>query len=106
MEKEVIQSLERNLEIQLADIVTEEKVKQLISERVNYLIQHDFAQLTQLLYRIDINETKLKRLLSEAGEKYAADIIAALIIERQIQKLESRKLFKEREDDISEEDRW
>lgn len=106
MEKEVIQSLEQTLEIQLANVVTEEKVKQLISERVNYLIQHDFAQLTQLLYRIDINETKLKKLLSEAEEKDAADIIAELIIERQIQKLESRKLYKERNDDISEEEKW
>ncbi len=106
MEKEVIQSLEQTLAIQLADAETEEKLKKVISERINYLIQHDFAQLTELLYRIDINEAKLKKLLSNKEESVAADIIAELIIERQIQKAKSRKIFKQRNDNISEEDRW
>ena len=106
MEKEVIQSLEQALAIQLADAETEEKLKKVISERINYLIQHDFAQLTELLYRIDINEAKLKKLLSNKEGSVAADIIAELIIERQIQKAKSRKIFKQRNDNISEEDRW
>ena len=106
MEKEVIQSLEQTLAIQLADAETEEKLKKVISERINYLIQHDFAQLTELLYRIDINEAKLKKLLSNKEGSVAADIIAELIIERQIQKAKSRKIFKQRNDNISEEDRW
>ncbi|MBN8786223.1 MAG: hypothetical protein J0I84_03985 [Terrimonas sp.] len=105
MEKELIQSLQQVLSLQLADTLTKEKLKYIIAERVNDLIQHDFAQLTQLLYRIDINEARLKKLLNEAGEKDAAGIIAELIIERQVEKFESRKQFKQ-ENDISEEDKW
>lgn len=105
MEKELMQSLQQVLSLQLADTLTKEKLKYIIAERVNDLIQHDFAQLTQLLYRIDINEARLKKLLNEAGEKDAAGIIAELIIERQVEKLESRKHFKQ-ENDISEEDKW
>ncbi|MFT4018768.1 MAG: hypothetical protein QM668_17525 [Agriterribacter sp.] len=105
MEKELIQSLQQVLSLQLADTLTKEKLKYIIAERVNDLIQHDFAQLTQLLYRIDINEARLKKLLNEAGEKDAAGIIAELIIERQVEKFESRKQFKQ-DNDISEEDKW
>ncbi|PVD51060.1 hypothetical protein DC498_16720 [Terrimonas sp.] len=105
MEKELIQSLQQVLSLQLADTLTKEKLKHIIAERVNDLIQHDFAQLTQLLYRIDINEARLKKLLNEAGEKDAAGIIAELIIERQVEKLESREQFKQ-DNDISEEDKW
>ncbi|MFT3748671.1 MAG: hypothetical protein QM768_10155 [Agriterribacter sp.] len=105
MEKAVIQSLQQVLSLQLADTLTKEKLKYIIAERVNDLIQHDFAQLTQLLYRIDINEARLKKLLNETGGKDAAEIIAELIIERQVEKLEIMKTFK-KENDINEEEKW
>ncbi|MCC6288484.1 MAG: hypothetical protein IT249_11415 [Chitinophagaceae bacterium] len=105
MEREVIQSLQEPLSLQLNDNLTEEGLKRIIAERVNDLIQHDFAQLTQLLYRVDINEARLKKLLNEAEEKDAAEIIAVLIIERQVQKWESRKAFKQN-NNISEEEQW
>ena len=105
MEKEIIQSLQKVLSLQLSERITEEKLKLIIAEKVNELIQHDFAQLTQLLYRIDINESRLKKLLNESGEKYAAEIIATLIIERQLQKFDSRKSYKVK-DDINGEEKW
>ncbi|MBX3254300.1 MAG: hypothetical protein KF862_09190 [Chitinophagaceae bacterium] len=106
MEKELIQILQNELSLQLNESVTEDKIKALIAARVNDLIRHDFSQLTQLLYRIDINEHRLKKLLNEAGEKDAADIIAALIIERQVEKLESRKKFRSGNPNISGEEKW
>jgi hypothetical protein len=36
----------------------------------------------------------------------AATIIADLIIERQLQKIKSRRQFSRRDDNISEEDKW
>ena len=105
MQKEVLQILQHELSLQLKEGLTEEDIKERIAARINYLIQHDFTQLTQVLYRIDVNEDRLKHLLNDAREKDAADIIAALIIERQIQKFESRKAFKQN-NDISEEEKW
>jgi hypothetical protein len=40
-----------------------------------------------------VDENKLKRILKEDAGKDAADIIARLIIEREIQKIETRKQF-------------
>lgn len=105
MEKEVIQHLQKELSIQLTEPVSIEKLKQFITARVNDLIQHDFTELTQLLYRIDVNETHLKKMLNEAGESEAADIIATLIVERQMQKYESRKAYRQ-DDNINENERW
>lgn len=105
MKSGLIESLQKSLQLQLSPACNLEELKKIIAERVEYLTNNDFSKLINLLYSIDINETRLKKLLTEAGGKDAAEIIAALIIERQIQKLESRKLFK-REDDIGEEERW
>lgn len=106
MEKELVQTLQNELSLQLNESITEEKIKEIIAAKVNDLIRYDFPQLTQLLYRIDINEQRLKKLLNEAGEKATAEIIAELIVERQIQKFESRKLFKPNENEINEEEKW
>src|SRR5262245_66275759 len=83
-----------------------ETVRQNISTHVNDLINHDFEKLVQLLYRLDIDEMKLKKALNEHGEKKAGDLIADLIIERQLQKIKSRQQFNNPDDSISDEEKW
>ncbi len=60
---------------------------QQLSEHINWMINNRFEELVQVLYRLDVDEKKLKILLSESEDKNAADIITSLIIERQLQKL-------------------
>ncbi|MEK7198802.1 MAG: hypothetical protein AAB212_02630 [Bacteroidota bacterium] len=72
---------------------------------VNDMIQRDFTGLLNLLYRLDINEAKLRKMLDEIQHEDAGKIIAALIIERQLQKIKSKQQFKQA-DDIPEEDKW
>ncbi len=72
---------------------------------VNDMIQRDFTGLLNLLYRLDINEAKLRKMLDEIQHEDAGKIIAALIIERQLQKIKSKQQFKQA-DNIPEEDKW
>ncbi len=60
---------------------------------INDLIQNDFQKLIAILYKVDVDESKLKKLLREGIGKDTADIIATQIIEREIQKIEIRKQF-------------
>ncbi|RZL44045.1 MAG: hypothetical protein EOP00_21630, partial [Pedobacter sp.] len=55
------------------------------------LIKH-FSKLVQLLYHLDVSENKLRYLLKDNAN--SASIIAEAIIERQLQKIETRKAFK------------
>ena len=79
-------------------------LKKLLAQRIHFLINNEFRELVQLLYRIDINEARLKQLLAQSNED-AGMLIASLIIERQLEKIESRKKFNNI-DDISEEEKW
>ena len=76
-----------------------------LSEQINFLIKNNFSSLIAVLYRLDISEKKLRRLLANNADKNAGDIIADLIIERQLQKIELRKIFKFENDQISEDER-
>jgi hypothetical protein len=75
-----------------------------LAAEINHLILHDFQKLVHLLYRIDVSESKLTSLLKDYPGEDAGRMIAALIIERQIQKVISRK--QQKTDESSDEERW
>lgn len=62
-----------------------------LADEINYLIIHDFERLVSTLYRLDINEQKLREVLDNNQATNSADLIARLVIERQIEKARSRK---------------
>jgi hypothetical protein len=76
-----------------------------LCNRLKYMINDDFSGLLQILYRLDISENKLRDLISTDLGKPASEVIAHLIIERQLQKVESRKMFKP-STDIPEDEKW
>jgi hypothetical protein len=84
---------------------TEEALRNLLAERVNWLIVHDFDTLVRLLYRIDVPEAKLKKLLQDHPEADAGLLIAAMIIDRQRQKIESREKYRQPKAEDNEE-KW
>lgn len=70
-----------------------EYLKQLLSERIRYLIDHDMEQFLFVLYRIDIEEQKVKEVLATYPLNEAIEAIAVLIIERQKQKVITRRQY-------------
>lgn len=71
----------------------------------NHLLLHQFEQLVQLLYRIDVSEQKLKKILQHNPGTNAGELIADLLIQRQLEKLASRQSFPPPAD-IPDDDRW
>ncbi len=59
---------------------------------VDHLISTDFNKLLNILYRIDVSEEKLKDALSNNTEN-TSEIIAQMIFERELQKVETRKKY-------------
>ena len=82
-----------------------DEIKTALIEKINDLILTDFQKLVNLLYRIDVSEVRLKKLLQENNDQDAARIIAELIIERQLQKIKTKRKFKS-DSDIPDSERW
>ena len=70
----------------------------LLIRRLDELLQRDFEKLKWILYRIDVSEKKLSAAL-ENSDQDAATVMADMIIQRQIEKAESRKKFGGNEND-------
>lgn len=78
-----------------------------IIEKINNWINNDFEHLLYLLYRIDVHEDKVRKLMQQHNGENAAEIIADLIIDRQRQKIETRKMFHmEKPIDVDESELW
>ena len=103
---ELIQLLNNELAIDIAEKRTVAEIKEQLAEYINHLIKKDFDKLITYLYRIDVSEEKLKTLLQQQPDEDAGNIIASLIIDRQLQKIETRKKFSQQSKDFDEEEKW
>lgn len=56
---------------------------------VSSLIAHDSKKLVQFLYRVDLNEKMLQRLIQQ-GQEDIAIVLSAMILEREAKKVLSR----------------
>ena len=105
MNSNLIENINQSLEISLPVTISSEELKEKLTAFINDLINHDFEKLVFYLYRIDVNESKMKQLLIQREGENAAGLIADLIIERQTEKIKSRKETKSNKD-IPDDERW
>ncbi len=105
MNSNLIENINQSLEISLPVTISSKELKEKLTAFINDLINHDFEKLVFYLYRIDVNESKMKQLLNQREGENAAGLIADLIIERQIEKIKSRKETKSHKD-IPDDERW
>ncbi|MEJ2614924.1 MAG: hypothetical protein P8Z35_08200 [Ignavibacteriaceae bacterium] len=78
-----------------ADIKSIEEMKRYLSAKINILLEEKYDSLINILYRIDVDDKKLEGVFSSGRKENIPDKIADLIIERQLQKIHYRKMYKE-----------
>ena len=86
--------------------ISEEELVQALADRVFQLIEHNLERLFAILYRLDVNETKVHLALQENKEVPANVEIARLIVARQKEKAKSRMQYSSEEVDDEEATPW
>lgn len=104
MGKDLITSINETFSLGLS-VSGYDDIKSILSEKINDWIINDFPKLIHVLYRIDISEKKIHDLLKNNKTKDASDILADLVIERELQKIEARKKSNHSTND-SQEEKW
>ena len=75
-------------------------------DEIRHLLEHDFHKLVSILYRMDVSEGKLRGLLQENPDKDAAELIAALMLERAAQRQKSKEDYGRQNAENDTEERW
>lgn len=98
--QETIKLLSGDLEMDLKcfPVVAEEtepweQLRKLVAERVLYMMENDVEHFKYVLYRLDINEQKVKQVLAESPYGEAANGIADLILKREMEKAQTRQQY-------------
>ncbi|MCW8814143.1 MAG: hypothetical protein OQJ93_10680 [Ignavibacteriaceae bacterium] len=94
VEKDFLISDDKSL-IPSTDSTSLEEFRKYLTDKLRLLLDEKFDMLVNILYRIDINEKKLSELFSGQNRDFIPASLADLIIERQLQKIKLRKLYKE-----------
>lgn len=77
------------------EMLGREELKQMLQVFIVDLLEHDFEKLCNMAYRHDIPEAKFNNALQGPGVDVQAARIADLVIERELQKVESRRAYRE-----------
>ena len=72
---------------------TLEDVRRYVEAHVAALLDRNPALLMHVLYRVDVAEGDVQRVFSEAPPSTVAEQLADLLIERQLQKLHTRRRY-------------
>lgn len=91
--KALLYDLNTSYGLDLQETPTMDTLEALLAEKINDMINKDFNALVQLLYRIDVNETKLRGVLRDNQASDSGRLIARLILERQWQKILTRREY-------------
>lgn len=66
-----------------------------LSEVISYMIENKLDYLLSLLYRLDVDERKINRALLPGNPTPANEALAKLVWERQKQRVETKRLYRE-----------
>ena len=98
------QLIARHFELELGkEQMTEEQLFELLSDRVAYMIEYQIDFLMSLLYRLDVEEIKISQALHPAAKEPANRGLARLILDRQKQRMQTKKHYKiDKSDDFGD----
>jgi len=94
VEKDFLISNNNSL-IPSTDLASLEEFRKYLTEKLKILLDEKFDTLVNILYRIDISEKKLSQLFSGKSRDSIPTSLADMIIDRQLEKIRLRKLYKE-----------
>jgi hypothetical protein len=88
------QSLERYFDEKITG-ENMEQIKKALTQIIVNMLWNDMEKLLTILYRIDVSEKKVKEAFAQNNPTGIAPKIADLIIERETQKAETRRKYKD-----------
>lgn len=95
--------LNRELGLELPEALSEGEILSYLAGKIKALLQSHQGSFFQIMYRLDIEEKKLSAVIDQED---AADKIARLVYDRQLEKYRSRQQHKTNRKDGDKDLEW
>jgi len=95
--KELSNAISSRFEIAPAENYTLDDLKRALFTKILELLDGNLERLLSMLYRVDLSQKKLDEIFLQGTKDEIAMQIAEAVIERQLQKIRTRKFYKNHE---------
>lgn len=85
--------IQRNFRVE-APQNSEDELREKLQKRIEYMLTYETDLLMSTLYRLDIDEQKIKQVLLKSIQQPVAKGLAELVIDRQRQRHHTKQTFK------------
>ncbi len=92
--KEVFEIVSGNFDIVPHNVLSMNQVRDLLAVRVREMLDKNVEKLVSTLYRIDISQRVTDEIFNLSSKDDIALLIADAVIQRQLQKIETRRKYK------------
>jgi len=83
--------LQKSTQIVSSDVASNlAEIRRQLVGKIEHLLDFDFEQLMSILYRVDVDEQKVKEALRDHSPNETALILTELVMERQLLKVKTR----------------
>lgn len=72
-------------------------IREKLAVMIAHLLQNNFEKLLQAMYRLDVYESKFHRVMNDIPAEEIPFALADLVIEREMQKVRTRIMYKRNE---------
>lgn len=74
-----------------------DSIREKLAIVIAHLLEHHFEKLLQAMYRLDVSETKFHQVMHGKPPEEIPFALADLVIERELQKVRTRIMYKRKE---------
>lgn len=100
--KELSEAISSRFEISIKENYTLDDLKKALAVRILSLLDSNVERLLSMLYRVDLSQKKLDEIFRNESKEEIADQIAEAVVDRQLQKIQTRKYYKNNESGLLE----
>jgi hypothetical protein len=90
-------TVEDGMLIPLGGSIDRDSIREKLAFVIAHLMEHNFEKLCQAMYRLDVSERKFDEVLTREEPERIAYSLADLVIEREMQKVRTRIMYKRKE---------
>lgn len=82
-----------SFELEKVNEITIEQIQKVLTARIREMLDKNLEKLLHILYRIDVSQKKTDKIFNSPFKDEIAENLAAAVIERQLEKIETRKKY-------------
>lgn len=88
---QTLEIIQKNFDLKTE--TSEENILQALTQVIQYYLDNNFERLIQIMYRLDISESKFREVMAQATPQTIAENIAKLVLKREEEKYLMRQKY-------------